>query len=181
MKVEQGTVTVERTLDGAKIAFLTKDYSEVDELLNKSQKTALTLVVASEKRKRSLDANSYYYALLGKLQKAINVSAIEAHNMMLNRYGTLYETDRYILLPEEVNYLKEEGHYRPIPNKIIEKNGQRWQAYWVIKPSHEYSTSEFSALIDGLISECRELGIETLPTQEIERLKALWKEKSGKK
>jgi hypothetical protein len=32
-----------------------------------------------------------------------------------------------------------------------------------------------SRLIDGTVSEAKELGIETLPEKEIERLKELWK------
>ena len=38
------------------------------------------------------------------------------------------------------------------------------------KGSSGYNTSEMSALIDGVVSECKEMGIETLPPEELERM-----------
>jgi hypothetical protein len=32
-----------------------------------------------------------------------------------------------------------------------------------------------AVLIDGIISEAKEMGIETLPPREVERLKEMWK------
>ena len=44
-------------------------------------------------KKRSLDANSYYWLLLGKLAKALKISLPHCHNLILRRYGTLEEFD----------------------------------------------------------------------------------------
>ena len=38
-------------------------------------------------------------------------------------------------------------------------------------------TAEMNVLIDGLISECKEVGIETDTPSEIARLKDLWQKK----
>ena len=40
--------------------------------------------------------------------------------------------------------------------------------------SSKYDTANMSRLIDGIISECKEQGIETLPPEELERLKQQW-------
>ena len=40
--------------------------------------------------------------------------------------------------------------------------------------SSEYDTANMSRLIDGIISECREQGIETMTPSELERLKQQW-------
>jgi hypothetical protein len=37
-----------------------------------------------------------------------------------------------------------------------------------------YDTKEMSVLIDGIVSEAKELGIETLTPDELERIKSAW-------
>ena len=44
----------------------------------------------------------------------------------------------------------------------------------MIKGSSEYDTGEMSRFIDGVISECKELGIQTMTPDEIEELKQKW-------
>ena len=40
--------------------------------------------------------------------------------------------------------------------------------------SSNYNTADMSRLIDGIISDCHELDIETMTPSEISRLKAAW-------
>lgn len=43
---------------------------------------------------------------------------------------------------------------------------------WVMmKGSHEMDTAEMTRLLDGLIDECRQVGIETLTPAELERMR----------
>lgn len=42
------------------------------------------------------------------------------------------------------------------------------------KGSSLYNTKEMSLLIDGVVRECKELGIETETPDEIERMKQEW-------
>lgn len=42
--------------------------------------------------------------------------------------------------------------------------------FYRIKGSSQYNTREMSRLIDGLVSECKECGIETLTPEELERM-----------
>ena len=51
----------------------------------------------------------------------------------------------------------------------------------MLRGSSTYDTSEMSKLIDGLVSECQELGIETIPPKEIERMMQLYEQHSRKK
>ena len=52
-----------------------------------------TAEIKKFRKKRSLDANSYYWLLLGKLAKVLKISLPHCHNLMLRRYGTLEEFD----------------------------------------------------------------------------------------
>ena len=40
--------------------------------------------------------------------------------------------------------------------------------------SSTYDTKEFSVLLDGVISEMREMGIQTPTSEEMERMKIEW-------
>ena len=37
-----------------------------------------------------------------------------------------------------------------------------------------YSVEEMAHLIDLVVQDCKELGIETIPPEELERLKNMW-------
>ena len=52
--------------------------------------------------------------------------------------------------------------------------GKEFTHYRIFKGSSEYDTREMAILIDGIVSEAKEMGIETLPPQELERLKQTW-------
>lgn len=47
--------------------------------------------------------------------------------------------------------------------------------YAKLKGTSEYDTKEMSRFIDGIVSEAKELGIETLPPDEVARMKREWK------
>ncbi len=50
-------------------------------------KDVLSLEIKPYRKKRSLDANAYYWVLLTKLAKVMNTSNAEMHNLMLIHYG----------------------------------------------------------------------------------------------
>jgi hypothetical protein len=54
---------------------------------------SLTIKIGKFRKKRSLDANAYYWLLVGKLAKVLKISMPHCHNLMLRRYGTLEEFD----------------------------------------------------------------------------------------
>jgi hypothetical protein len=52
----------------------------------------LDVILKKHSDKRSLDANAYYWKLLGELAKALQTSNEELHNQLLDSYGTLRRT-----------------------------------------------------------------------------------------
>lgn len=175
MKVEQGTVTVEKTLDGAKIAFLTKDYSEVDELLNKSQKTALTLVITSHRRnKRSLDANSFFWTLADKVGEKVGLSKEEVYREMIHDVGVFEDIAIVDEAVEEFTSAWEAKGTGWIAEVQPDCKIPRCTKIRCYKGSSTYNTKQMSRLIDRLVEEAKTLGVETLTPNEIERIKQLW-------
>ena len=52
--------------------------------------------------------------------------------------------------------------------------GKKFIHYRAIKGTSEYSTKEMSVFLDGIISECQEVGIETDTPEQIARYKEAW-------
>ena len=65
-------------------------------------------------------------------------------------------------------------HLRPTTATRILDDGKLYRVYIVMRGSHTYDTKEMSTLIDGVVQEAKELGIETMTPDEIERMKAAW-------
>lgn len=162
------------TLEGKLTVTLEVSGIEVDELSKLSQVDKLDVDIKQHKDKRSLDANAYYWLLVGKIRKITGDSNNRIHNMMLDRYGELERMPDGTLIPfcirDDINHLEF-----PYPNlkptqKTLAKGDKLYRWYYQIKGSSEYNTAEMSHLIDGIVSECKEMGIETLPPEELERM-----------
>lgn len=117
--------------------------------------------------KRSLDENSYYWLLVGKIAKAISASLNEVHNTMLRRYGVPMDVGGlvYAFIPdtdegERSTLMSETYHLKPTSNVREGKNGTDYRAYIIMKGSSQLDTTEFARLIDGTISECEQMGID---------------------
>lgn len=129
------------------------------------------LEIKRVRKKRSLDANAYYWVLVGKLAQALRTSTGAIHRQMLNDYGVIKTLDgrpvtftlRAGIPPEEV------ADYTRVV-KTGEINGIKAVMYAVEKGSSEMDSKEFSALLDGLISECQEQGIQTATPLELARM-----------
>lgn len=138
----------------------------------------VAIKVTKYNEKRSLDANAYYWLLIGKLAKALNISNNYCHNVMLRRYGVLEEIDGkpvYLVIPntEEAEKKADEAetyHIKPTSNVREGNDGIMYRTYMLLKGSSRYDTAEMSRLISGLVDECKQCGIETLTPAELERM-----------
>lgn len=122
------------------------------------------------KEKRSLDANAYMWVLLQKMADALNTSKDELYIEIIGKYGVF---THIIVKPHVVDRVKAEWRNVKELGEVTVNGvtGIQLQCYF---GSSTYDTKEMSVLIDGLVSECKELGIETLPPCEIERMKKEW-------
>ena len=119
------------------------------------------------KGKRSLSQNSYCWLLINKIANILRLSKEEIYLQMLEDYG------QSILIPvkkdEKPNgYFK---YYKYETSSIL--NGKEADWYKIYKGSSEFDSKEMTILIDGIIQECKQLGIETLTPDEIAKLKII--------
>lgn len=155
------------------------DEAYFPDLKKVQEKDRLCIALKEYRKKRSLDANAYYWVLVEKIATLNGSSKSMVHNIMLENYGTLERTEDGNLMPvcirDDIDHLYlDYMHLRPT-SKTLEKSGVRYRWYYLIKGSSQYNTTEMSALIDGIVSECKDLEIETLPPDELRRMKEAWK------
>lgn len=121
--------------------------------------------IKEKKKKRSLTANSYYWSLINQLASVMRMDNQECHFLMLRRYGQ-YEV---VSIRSDVSLHGYFKYYEEIGNGTV--NGKEFTHYKIYKGSSQMDSKEFAILLDGVRSECEEIGIPTLTPSEIAQLK----------
>ena len=119
-------------------------------------------------KKRSLNANAYAWALIGKIADVLRSSKDEIYLEMLKKYGQ----SEIVSVLSDINVTGYFKYFEEIAT--VRLQGKNFTHYKVFKGTSEYNTAEMAVFIDGVISEADELGIDTLPPNEIEKIKSLW-------
>lgn len=94
----------------------------------------------------------------------------EVYVEMLRKYGQseLISVVAGIPIQHYIKYYDEAGE-----SKL---NGKLFKHYRVYKGSSEFDTREMAILIDGVVSEAQELGIQTETPNQIAEMKSRWAE-----
>ena len=124
--------------------------------------------VKEVKKKRSLNANNYFWEMTMQLANVLRKSKEELYFELLQRYGQS-EMVSVIANVDVKPYFK---YFTEAGQSVL--NGKLFKHYKVYKGSSEMDTREMAILIDGLVSECEEQGIETKSKTEIDSLLKEW-------
>ena len=88
---------------------------------------------------------------------------------MLKRYGQ----GGVVKIPKKfVKHFKRSYKYHEEHEKIQDEKNAQYFRFWV--GSSEYDSEEMSILIDGIVSEAKELGIPTETPERISEMISLW-------
>jgi hypothetical protein len=155
---------------------------DFQEQFGKLKDADLDIEIKKHRNRRSLDANSYYWVLITKAAKKLRISNNRAHNIMLRRYGAPEVIDDklvYLVLPdvdeaEEKALESETYHIRPTSQVRAGNDGKLYRTYIMLKGSSAYDTAEMSRLINGIVDECKMMGIETMPPDKLKALLEVW-------
>ncbi len=125
------------------------------------------------KKKRSLNANSFYWVLLQELAEKLNLPKEEIYRQHIRELGA------FISLHIQDNGLEEFlekwssngiGWVCEVDNSKIDGCATVFAYYG----SSTYDTKQMSRLIEQLIQDCHQLGILTPQDKEIERIIEEW-------
>ena len=135
----------------------------------------LTVKAKKYRQKRSLDSNAYAWVLMQKIAEATGSDKWSIYLICLKRFSKAFT--HVIVKPEAVDAMKE--LYRTcVDLGEISVNGTTGHQLQVYFGSSTFDSKEMSVFIDGIVSECKELGIETLSPMERERMNAEWQRRS---
>lgn len=127
--------------------------------------------------KRSLSANSYFHQLIGKISAKLGKSFAETKNEELRRYGQRMTNDSdnvvFCLMDSRKNYDDEEGIHLAPTGHTEERGGVVYEWYSIVRGTHTYNSREMAILIDGVVQDAKELGIETMTPDDIAHLKGI--------
>ncbi len=142
------------------------DKCDISEIL--SSEKPLVVKIEPVKKRRSLDSNAYCWVLIGQIADILRASKEEIYFNMLKNYGQ----STVVSVLSEINVAGFFKYYEEFGRGEV--NGKDFTHYKVYKGSSEFDTREMAVLIDGVISEAQELGIDTRTPEEIDKMKALW-------
>lgn len=119
-------------------------YKNVSEEMQELEGKICKIEIKEVKDKRSLNQNAMYWELINKIAERIGVSDTDVHMQMLRDYGVI------------------EGVYKVIKGEIQKKYFDQIDrdTYKVYKGSSEMNTKEFKRLLEGVIYEAKEIGLE---------------------
>lgn len=126
----------------------------------------LDIDIEKHKRKRSLSSNAYCWVLLQKIAEKVNSTKEEIYLQMIKRYGQF----NYLVVKEQV--IPKIKTQFPVVKELGKINvgkgeGVQVQVYF---GSSTYNQAEMNFFLNGIVSEAKELGIETLTPQELETM-----------
>lgn len=151
------------------VTFSTADFSP--EAAEAIKGIDLTIKAAKKRNKRSLDANAYSWVLMQKLAEACHTDKGTIYLRCLQRYSRKFT---HIIVKEKAVEAAMEAFRTCVDLGEVLVNGQQGHQLQVYFGSSTFDTKEMSVFIDGIVSECKELGIETATPEELERMKQKW-------
>lgn len=137
--------------------------SDFREGYDRLKNTELDIRIGKWRNHRSNDANAYFHVLVTAIAESRGLSNDEVKQKLVVDYG-VYARDKEnniigFKLPPSVDV----GLIYPYTRlfKTVVEGGKTFNCYLVFKRSSEMDTKEMSRLIEGAITEARELGIDT--------------------
>lgn len=140
---------------------------EVDNINDKK----LRVIAKQYRQKRSLTSNGYAWHLMQEIAEKSGLTKNDVYIECLKKYSRAFT--HMIVHPEVIPRLAED--YRVVVDLgevlVNGKVGHQIQLYF---GSSKFDTKEMSVFLDGIISECRDLGIDVIPQSDIDKLNAEW-------
>ncbi|MDD4278479.1 MAG: hypothetical protein PHX74_01965 [Candidatus Sumerlaeales bacterium] len=158
-------------LEGDLIVTLSLPRQYIDDI-KKLLNDDVNVEIKKWRERRSMSQNAYAWLLITKIAQCITppMNKEDVYVLMLKRYGQ----GGIISIQKD----KADGVMRAfdyyMPKGEGEVNGKTFLHMMVYVGSSQYDTKEMSVFLSGIVEEAKDLGIETLTPQELERMKGEW-------
>ena len=123
--------------------------------------------ISEHKEKRSKSQNSYAWEMMTQIGNVLRKSKEEVYLDMLKHYGQR----EIISMLSSINPKGYFKYYEEIGKGMV--NNKEFTHYYIFKGSSEFDTREMAIFIDGIIQECENLGISTLTSDEVAKMRLI--------
>jgi len=180
MRLKADKIDVRLTLSGdmeITLCVARESRAAVKEAMGELRDKPLTVEVKQWREKRSLEANAYAWVLIDRISEVVKQGKTEVYRSYIREVPG---ASQLVCVPTEA------------VSKLIQgwtHNGLGWITdtmpsklpgctnVMLYYGSSTYDTKQMSALIDLIVQDAKELGIETLTPAELARMKEGWHEK----
>ena len=136
------------------------------------------VTIQKYRKKRSKTANAYFHLLVNKVSQETGESEEQIKKRLVLSYG-VHDTDEEgnitgFKIPATADVEKLYPYVKQFDTRI--EGGVTFNCYLVYKRTRDMNTKEMSNIIDAIVAEAKELGIETETPEELAKQKALWAE-----
>lgn len=161
------------------VTFYTKDKNVIKQFEQLIGKDKIDVQAKEYKEQRSKDANAYFHVLINKLARYFNLKDSEMKIKMNLQYGTIAKDSNGnsigVKIPKGTDITQFYEYAKWFGE--CEENGIKFDKYLFYKQTHTLDTKEMSQLINGVVQECQDVGIETKSKAEIDSLLKEWDKK----
>lgn len=147
---------------------------EVCDTLTEGKEYILTV----KRKGRSLDANAYCWTLIGKLSDKLQTDANDIYRAYLPDVGGNYE-----IIPVREDRIEAwervwcSGHIgRMIEDLGPCRNIRGYHNVRTFYASSDFDSRQMARLIELVVADCKQLGIETMTPRELDALVSRWGE-----
>ena len=183
MKLTTNNLTIEPGSSGGSIViFETDDLEYKPEMKNKYDGKKMKVEVKENRGRRSLDANAYCWVLCDKIAavKGLALKKVDVYRQAVRDYGVC---ENILLKNESVEKFVQNwngdtsryGKFADVMGASPNQPGYTWVR--VYYGTSDYDSKEMSILLGMLITDAKDLGIDTITPAEADRLKSLWGER----
>ncbi len=135
-----------------------------------------TLVLKKQSKKRSLDANGYFWVLVNELARVLGQSPKDIYREYIRDVG-----GNFYVVPVRADMVSKfcdewcSGHDGRIADVMGPcRNTLGYTNVRVYLGSSDYDTAQMNRLIELAIADCKEQGIDTITPKEMELLLREW-------
>lgn len=141
----------------------------------------LEIEIKKQRKRRSLDANAYFWVLAGKLAAKLQISPTEVYRHYIPDIGGNYEA---VTVAERGSAKLREmwsAHGKGWLTEALPAFTQGYVTVLLYYGSSTYDSAQMSRLIDMIVTDCKCNGIETLTPDKLDAMKERWDHAQGNK
>ena len=155
-----------------------EDVGKAMNIVRKHKDKMYDLTIKQHSKKRSLDANAKLWALINEMSVLLHLPPEEIYQGYIPDVGGNFKI--VPVRPEDIPDWEKDwcrGHIGRMIDDMGPCRKEDLKGYHnlrLYKGSSEYDTTQFSRLLDLVMQDCRQLGIETLSEREKSLLLEEW-------